>query len=321
MNKVILQPCGNKDARKHYVDTIQNPVLYEIIARHLSAEDLSVLNEVYPTGKIPTWGVTPGKNNVNYNKWSKINVGDVTLFASNGQIFGSGVVTHKVHHRQLALQLWGQNSSDQTWEYIYFLDELKQHTIPYISFNQVVGYAENNIIQGFTVLDDDKSDRVLMAFDLKSEVYLPEVTLEEYRDAVNNYNPMGDLDIKSKGNKRKEQPFLRRQLFKNKKVAHCGICKKEYPVDLLVAAHIKKRAFCSREEKLDFENIVMPMCKFGCDDLYEKAYIVVCNGKIVRNHKKLFTSDLLERVALIENNECTFWNNNTREYFEWHSQQ
>ncbi|RPE10724.1 HNH endonuclease [Paenibacillus polymyxa] len=247
--------------------------------------------------------------------------GDVTVFSANGQIFASGVVVLKLQHKELAAQLWGYDKSGQTWEYIYFLDEIKQHAIPYIEFNRAVRYADNYIIQGFNVLREELSERILSSFDLKSEIYLPDVSEEEYEQEILQFEDHDNLDTNRSGKGRKEQSFLRRKLFKNKKVGVCGICGNQYPVDLLVAAHIKKRSKCSREEKLDYKNIVMPMCKFGCDDLFEKGYIVVCDGKIQRNIKKSYTPHLLERVAQIETRECKHWNDHTRKYFEWHQQQ
>lgn len=62
----------------------------------------------------------------------------------------------------------------------------------------------------------------------------------------------------------------------------CGICNKEYPINLLITAHIKKQTHCTFEEKLDYKNIVMPMCKMGCDDLYEKGYIFIRDGKVMK---------------------------------------
>lgn len=321
MNKVILQPSGNKDAREHYENTIQQPVPIDVLGEYLSDHELDQLRIFYPNGQVPTWGVTPGKNNVNQGKWKKIQVGDVTLFSANGHIFASGVVTFKIHQKDLAARLWGFDKSEQTWEYVYFLDEIKIHSIPYIDFNRVIGYADNFIIQGFSVLNEQRSERLLQSFDLKSEIYLPDLTEEEYKEEILQFDDHDDLDTNHQGRGRKEQPFLRKYLFKNEKEGVCGICGKRYPVTLLVAAHIKKRSKCSRDEKLDYQNIVMPMCKFGCDDLFEKCYIAIRDGNVVRNTRKVFTPDLLEKVALIENKRCTFWNSNTRVYFDWHSQQ
>ncbi len=56
----------------------------------------------------------------------------------------------------------------------------------------------------------------------------------------------------------------------------------------------------------------MPMCKFGCDDLYEKGYITIFEGKIIeieRINQKTpyldsYINDLLSRG-------CAYWNENS----------
>lgn len=117
---------------------------------------------------------------------------DVTLFSACGYIFGIGVVTYKTHHPELAEHLWGYNSNNETWEYVYFLDYIKEHRMPYLDFNRTVGYTDNFIIQGFTVLDEEKSEKVLSSFGLESEVYLADVPLEVYEEEILNYH--GDLE-------------------------------------------------------------------------------------------------------------------------------
>ena len=55
MIRLITQPTGNKTAREHYVDTLQNYVRIEQIEEFLSDTDKSVLNDLYPTGDIQIW--------------------------------------------------------------------------------------------------------------------------------------------------------------------------------------------------------------------------------------------------------------------------
>ena len=43
MNKIILQQSSNKDAREHYVDTIENPVSLDSIKSFLDSKTLSIL--------------------------------------------------------------------------------------------------------------------------------------------------------------------------------------------------------------------------------------------------------------------------------------
>ena len=77
---------------------------------------------------------------------------------------------------------------------------------------------------------------------------------------------------------RKEQRILRRWLFpEGHDEENCALCKRSYMVSALVAAHKKKRALCDSGERRDPE-IVMPLCVFGCDFVYEKRYVVVRDG-------------------------------------------
>ncbi|RDW17664.1 hypothetical protein [Oceanobacillus chungangensis] len=142
------------------------------------------------------------------------------------------------------------------------------------------------------------------------------VELEEEL-ALNKYDD-SELDKKGEITYRVEHKDLRKHLFKGKISERCGICGKEYPVNLLVAAHIKKRAECKPHEKKD-KNIVMPMCTFGCDDLYERGYISVKNGKIVANNQKHLTDDVREYIKKIENKECAYYNRYKEKYFLWHN--
>ncbi|MBO1109977.1 hypothetical protein J2R62_17665, partial [Plesiomonas shigelloides] len=54
------------------------------------------------------------------------------------------------------------------------------------------------------------------------------------------------LDYDSTKKSRKEQAFLREHISGGQHKAKCILCKYEYPLEFLVAAHIKKRAECSK---------------------------------------------------------------------------
>ena len=73
---VILQPCGNKDARAHYNDTVLFPVPHHTVSNLLNEQDNETLKNIYPDGMLKIWGVTP----VNQRKWEKVEAGDITLF-------------------------------------------------------------------------------------------------------------------------------------------------------------------------------------------------------------------------------------------------
>ena len=308
---VILQPCANKDAREHYVDTIENTRSLDSISQFLNDKELDELKEIYPQGQVAIWGVTPSQS----TKWERIQAGDITLLAKEGAVFASAVTTYKIHSHALASQLWGFDNKGNTWEYIYFLSEVKNQHIPYKELNKVIPYNENYVIQGFSLLDEEKSINVLKAFDLESETYFPNIDIEELLKELENED---NLETKSTTTGRKEQKAIRRLMFRNKPTGTCCICNKEYPVKFLWVAHIKKRAKCSLDEKKDLENIAAPMCKFGCDELYEKGYIGVKDGSVTQIKDDELTDNLQSYINSIADNSCSSWNDNTKHYFDWH---
>lgn len=318
MSHIILQPSGSKDAKEHYENTVKKPVDISRLAKFIKGPELDNLKKMYPDGQVPVWGVTPGKNDANKGKWDKIEPSDIVLFSGDKKIFSSATVSYKLHNKALATDLWGTDADGNTWEYIYFLDEVNKHEIPYELFNRVVGYSPNYIIQGFNVLDDVKSESFIIAFDLSSSIYYPSVSEEEYVKAVKEFDRTKGLDSEAIVQVRNEQSYLRKHLFHQKKSARCAICARELPVNLLVTSHIKKRAECTDEEKLDL-NVVVPMCSLGCDALYEKGYIAVSSATEIKIHQlKTLPKDLISYLKGLDGNICSYHNDNNSKYFEWH---
>lgn len=126
-----------------------------------------------------------------------------------------------------------------------------------------------------------------------------------------------DLDSKYQAWGRKEQAKVRRILLGSRNVADCEFCRQSFPVDLLIAAHIKRRADCSRAEKKDFKNNVILLCKFGCDDLFERGYIVVKRGKLDFGRPSL-TSAVLTKVSFMRGKAVSFWTDKSDSYFAAH---
>ena len=201
---IILQPCGNAGARQHYADTMANPVLLEKCTDLVGPID-SELKKLFPDGRASIWGVTPGQDGGNEKKFNRTAPGDVVLFSRDGGIIAVATLALKFHSAQLARKLWGQDSRGQTWEFIYFLDEVKPIQIPYPEFNKVVGYEPNFVIQGFNVLDEAKSDRILEHFGFFSEKHPPQMTRVNFETAVDQLAKMEGTEQMVLSFARKEQ--------------------------------------------------------------------------------------------------------------------
>ena len=157
---VAIQPAGNEIGQKHYVDTIENPVNLQAF-RSLLGDEAEYLESIADDGKIALWGVTPGSNNVNVSKYQKLEPGDTVLFTRKGIVYSSGTVTHLFHNKKFAQALWHEDSRGQTWEYMYSLDKIQNHEIPYQALRDAIDSDAGDNFMGFRVLDGEKSDAAL----------------------------------------------------------------------------------------------------------------------------------------------------------------
>ncbi|MFC0469285.1 hypothetical protein ACFFHM_01705 [Halalkalibacter kiskunsagensis] len=138
--------------------------------------------------------------------------------------------------------------------------------------------------------------QLITLFQAKPQTPTEENSYEKYKKLLKALE--GKTDITQYAKARKEQFLLRDWLFKNKNTETCAICGRTFSISSLVAAHKKKRATCTEGERTD-PNIVMPVCLFGCDYLYEDDYIYVHSGKIcIQNTNELQKAERDYLVAL-----------------------
>jgi hypothetical protein len=211
--------------------------------KFISPEDLADLMRTFKEGSAAVWGVTKGDNSTGETKWNRMNPGDVALFSRTGRIFSAGVVAKKIHNPQLARELWRENEDGNTWEFMYFLRDMREVDIPYAKFNKAAGYAPNNVIQGFNVLPAEKSETILDLLSMKVPLNSNEQELEKQKEIAAKE---GEFDPSSEGEGREKTmaAICRRQgqpEFRNKLIrAYSGRCAVTgwNAVQTLEAAHI-----------------------------------------------------------------------------------
>ncbi len=156
MPRVIIQPASNKDSRKHFVDTVENPV--DLSLHKVSAgSDLVRLMELSENGKVAMWGVTPGKNGANLSKFKKMEIGDFVFFTRDNKVYSSGEITHLFNNPKLATEIWGTDANGQTWENMYTLKNVQEQNIPYPILRNAIGSDSGDNFMGFRPLDQGKS--------------------------------------------------------------------------------------------------------------------------------------------------------------------
>ena len=209
-----------------------------------------------------------------------------------------------------------------------------------IEFNKINNSTSNNRSYGIIKINNNNHSYFMklskkytsIKIDIDSNILLKDIINFENSKNINLQSKI-DIDVFDetyKGKRRKEQKKLKNIYFGGKNPdIECGICGKTFNKSFVWMSHLKKRGECSDEEKSDI-NVVMPMCLFGCDKLYEEGYIYIDKG-VIRHNKMLtnITKDMLEYVNTIVGKETKYWDgyiingaitngSNRQKYCRWH---
>lgn len=160
MTRVIIQPASNKDSRKHFFDTVENPV--DLKRHKISAgSDYEKLLALSQNGKLAMWGVTPGKNGANLSKYKKIEVGDFVFFTRDNKVYCTGEISYLLNNPRFAKEIWGVDAENQTWENMYALKNIRVQNISYSTLRNAIGSNTGDNFMGFRPLDATKSVNAL----------------------------------------------------------------------------------------------------------------------------------------------------------------
>ena len=310
--KIALLPTSGKLSYIHYINTIENPVNFENLKRKLDPDSKNKL-EKFNLKKFHLWGVTNGHKNRNLNLWQSLNQGDRCIFYRKKKFFSKGEIALTVKNKDISNQLWGRGSNGELWENLIFIKSLEKENIDIQEFNETMKYSKKNVLQAFQVVSAGRLSKI---FSQEFNTQKKSSRSIHYQRKLEKITGETDLDSISKT--RAEQKILSDYLFEDSECSACAICSKHYPNQLLVAGHIKKRKDATKKERLDL-NIVMPVCKLGCDELFEHGYIYVDENNILKkNLRKDGTIELDKVIEKLIDKKIEYVNENNKRYFYHH---
>ncbi|MFJ3841856.1 hypothetical protein ACWGHM_34640 [Streptomyces sp. NPDC054904] len=315
-----MQPASRsqKVVKKHYEDTIANPVAFEQYAHLLEPDVLDQLKQLFPSGQAQMWGIVPGQREVNVAHVKKMSAGDWVFFTGDKKLYLGGTIALMWHSPELAEELWQKNDNGQTWEYMYALSGTRGFDIPMDEIRSILGWKSTRNVMGITVLGEDDSDTLQTYLTLDPAPAAPQKDDPKEDDkAVAAYD--GELERKATRAQRGEQAALKRRLLPGL-TGQCALCGRELPGTFLIGAHIKKRAMCTDDEKRDLDNIAMLACTLGCDALFEHGYVTVAKGGTLQVSPLAAAipeigTHIREQLA---GRTVTWWNPQREPYYQWH---
>jgi len=218
------------------------------------------------------WGSTPGKSNI--ARWNNLKPNDFILGYSRGKFYYIGQVFGKTHNRQLGTEVWGERKDGETWEYVYFIKNLKEIEIDKVDFSKFFGYKENFTPQGFSNINTDTLNKILVEFgtvenaieflsnnklkrtkeQFKSEISnkgerelensIVEMTDEQFSSYINSLDDSASLEVKEGIKKVRKYNKKIIDELKNKYDNKCQICgegsREHYGVSVVEGHHIEE---------------------------------------------------------------------------------
>ncbi|PXX92246.1 hypothetical protein DIT71_03295 [Marinobacter vulgaris] len=320
MPKAALQPVTDREAQANLKKSIFKPVPLEVIAQYLPSEKVDYLREVCGGRDPYVWGVKPRSDDSGRKQWEKLGIGDVAFFAAFGRAVLCGSIVLRHEDELLAKRIW--NEADEeigSFPLLYFMSDVKPVDFSKHFANRLMGTKPNDNWQGFVVKSEEVSAPLIRLAD-EADLSPPAPALDQFKSAIEQLlNGISETDRKGSALRRLEQGHLRNHLFQTLATKSCAFCKETFDPEFMVAAHVKKRAVCSLKERLDFENIVIPLCNFGCDDLFEKGYLIVDHAGLIQQGRSLEQSEgAKRRIRDIIGTNCNWWSPTREPYFKFH---
>lgn len=143
---LFLAPRSNETSREHFLATLESGYPLDEVRPFLSDEEVQQFQE---KKSLYIWGNQKAK----HGSWKKMQIGDWVAFYAKGEFVYVGRCTFKKHSAELARQLWGNDpkkpDKNQTWEFTFFLDEIRPIALPLKVIQQLASYKPKMIAQGF----------------------------------------------------------------------------------------------------------------------------------------------------------------------------
>jgi len=152
---LFLAPRSNETSRENFLSTLESGYPIDEVKEYLTEDEQSIFKEKQ---KLFIWGNQEAKA----SSWEKMDLGDFVAFYTKGEFVYVGKCILKKKSEALARNLWGNvPDKELTWEYTFFLDEIRPISIPLPVIIDLSKYDEKMIVQGFMPINEEGMTNIL----------------------------------------------------------------------------------------------------------------------------------------------------------------
>lgn len=158
--RVVIQPSyGTKEARRHWSETLDQPVpfTHPEYAAVLDAAERAALLAEHPDGQARFWGATAQHD----RRMDTLTAGDVVLLTGRKHVRAVGTVGCCLRNDELARRLWNPDPARCLWRNVYTFRAYRRVAIPYERVWALPGFTPGDNFMGLRFLNAEKSATVL----------------------------------------------------------------------------------------------------------------------------------------------------------------
>lgn len=162
---LLYIPQANHEAMVHYEDTIRRKVSPERIYRYVDQNLRRQLDSIFGGRPIAVWGSRD--SDANRAKFQRMVPGDEILIIVGDTIKLLGKIAETTINPDLSQELWQnlRGDSQAGWDLIYFIGNPVEIDLPFSEFCDLLGYAPNYQLRGFTSVGPDRLEQFYNRYD------------------------------------------------------------------------------------------------------------------------------------------------------------
>jgi MoxR-like ATPase len=145
---VFLVPSSNESALSNFRRTVLDGVSEDLIDEYSSVS--------FRSETVPIWGTKEG----NLSTWEQIHEGDYLLFYQDSHYPYAAQILTIEQNEPLGKEIWPNFEEGEPWEYIIYLLNVTETTIPRDEINQFAGYKQSFVPMGFMSLRDEAVNKI-----------------------------------------------------------------------------------------------------------------------------------------------------------------
>ncbi|MGB9955089.1 restriction endonuclease (plasmid) [Haloferax prahovense] len=162
MTGIAIITAGREDAYQDYLQSVKgghDPAEFD---GYLSEAERDAVTDP-DTGCVHLWGTSVD------SKWQSVAPGDIALVYRGGKYIAQATVVRTRDDPELAEHLWRTEGNpwdpENPWRYLTFLSDVEEIGVETEAFNDLVGYQDNYIPNGFSRVSDARIRRLEARFE------------------------------------------------------------------------------------------------------------------------------------------------------------